>query len=79
MGEIADMIMDGTLCAGCGEYLERGWGDGFPRYCRGCAPKETSEKVACPICGRKVKAVGLEQHKRDTHGKPEDSLRWRPK
>lgn len=32
MGEIADMMLDGTLCEGCGCYLEGG-GDGFPRYC----------------------------------------------
>ncbi len=31
-GEIADMMLDGTLCEGCGEYLG-GAGDGFPRYC----------------------------------------------
>ena len=31
MGEIADMMLDGTLCEGCGEYL--GEGDGFPNYC----------------------------------------------
>lgn len=32
MGEIAEMMLDGTLCAGCGEALE-GEGEGFPRYC----------------------------------------------
>lgn len=31
MGEIAEMMLDGTLCEGCGEYL--GEGDGFPQYC----------------------------------------------
>lgn len=31
MGEIADMMIDGTLCEGCGEYI--GEGDGFPQYC----------------------------------------------
>ena len=35
MGEIAEMMLDGTLCEGCGEYM----GDevGFPRLCAGCA------------------------------------------
>lgn len=38
MGEIADMILDGTMCAGCGEWLNDGAdGDGFPGYCSGCA------------------------------------------
>ncbi len=31
MGEIADMMLDGTLCEGCGEFI--GEGDGFPQYC----------------------------------------------
>lgn len=35
MGEIAEMMLDGTLCEGCGEYLD-GDGDGVPRYCGGC-------------------------------------------
>lgn len=32
MGEIAEMMLDGTLCESCGEYIgESGWG--IPRYC----------------------------------------------
>jgi hypothetical protein len=31
MGEYAEMMLDGTCCEGCGEYI--GGGDGFPRYC----------------------------------------------
>lgn len=31
MGEIADMMLDGTLCEGCGTYI--GEGSGFPGYC----------------------------------------------
>jgi hypothetical protein len=39
MGEIADMMLDGTMCACCGEWLNDGEdGDGFPMYCDGCAP-----------------------------------------
>jgi hypothetical protein len=34
MGEIAEMMLDGTLCQVCGEYL--GEGDGFPVTCAGC-------------------------------------------
>lgn len=33
MGEIADMMLDGTLCEGCGEYLENGADMGIPDYC----------------------------------------------
>ena len=32
MGEIADMMLDGTLCEGCGEYIDDE-GYGVPRYC----------------------------------------------
>lgn len=33
MGEIADMMLDGTMCATCGEFIHEGDADGFPRYC----------------------------------------------
>lgn len=36
MGEIADMMLDGTLCEGCGVYLEDEDSDGVPRRCAGC-------------------------------------------
>jgi hypothetical protein len=36
-GEIAEMMLDGTLCEACGVALE-GIGNGYPRYCSdGCA------------------------------------------
>lgn len=39
MGEAAEMMLDGTLCAGCGEFMD-GDGDGIPRYCcEDCAPE----------------------------------------
>jgi hypothetical protein len=31
MGEIAEMMLDGTLCEGCGEYI--GKSEGYPQYC----------------------------------------------
>ena len=43
MGEIADMMLDGTLCECCGEFLgdaeDPNWEPpGYPRYCsRQCA------------------------------------------
>ena len=33
MGEIAEMMLDGTLCEACGMYIEEGEADGIPRYC----------------------------------------------
>lgn len=72
MGEIADMMLDGTLCEGCGEFL--GNSGGFPSYCYECSRERNlappSEKVRCPICRKKVKAVGLADHQRDAHGGP---------
>lgn len=44
MGDIADMMLDGTLCEGCGEYL--GEGDGFPQRCPGCGGE--SRRAARP-------------------------------
>lgn len=35
-GEIAEMMLDGTLCEGCGEYM--GGDAGYPRRCAGCGP-----------------------------------------
>lgn len=39
MGEIADMMIDGTMCSDCGEYI--GEGDGFPRQCSSCRPRSS--------------------------------------
>ena len=39
MGEIAEMMLDGTLCEGCGEYLGNG-DDGFAQLCAGCAREQ---------------------------------------
>ena len=33
MGEIAEMMLDGTLCEACGCYMDDDGAAGFPRYC----------------------------------------------
>lgn len=38
MGEIADMMLEGSMCQQCGEYL--GTGDGYPTLCTACSEKE---------------------------------------
>lgn len=50
MGEIAEMMLDGTLCEACGCYID-GEGDGIPRYCspqcaagRGAGPTPKKER-----------------------------------
>lgn len=39
MGEYAEMMLDGTCCAQCGEFLDSG-GDGFPVVCAACTDAE---------------------------------------
>lgn len=73
MGEIAEMMLDGTLCEGCGVYLE-GESAGDPRRCAGCRHDAKHPvhhplaKTACKACGRRVKFTGLRDHMRDAHG-----------
>lgn len=79
MGDVADMMLDGTLCASCGEYL--GLDTGYTVYCKGCQKGQNAiahkgtlqrhqeiKKVSCPVCNRRVKAIGLADHQRDAHG-----------
>lgn len=87
MGEVADMVLDGTLDEETGEYI--GDGPGWPRNARtgkgfcdddpvliatGPVSDELvmvtlhrSTKIICRLCGRRVKAIGIEQHYRDKH------------
>lgn len=72
MGEIADMMLEGILCEGCGEYL--GEGLGFPTRCAGCSEDypdaervvsvtvDTGKPARCPDCDRRFKngnALGM--------------------
>jgi hypothetical protein len=78
MGDVADAMLDGDLCEQCGVYMEGG--AGYPQTCSACrrANREQSAltirpmaaKVACPTCGKKVKAAGLADHQRDAHSAP---------
>lgn len=42
MGDIADAMLDGTLCETCGVYL--GEGLGFPRKCEVCRALDDVEE-----------------------------------
>lgn len=78
MGDVAEMMLDGTLCEGCGVYLGANTGD--PERCKDCKREDAKDrhaavlahhqqikKVPCPTCGQRVKAVGLADHIRDSH------------
>ena len=70
MGEIADLMLDGSICEGCGVTLP-GDAPGHTRLCRTCqhdrAQPAPDAKVACKTCGRRVKAIGLKDHMRAAH------------
>lgn len=69
MGEIAEMMLDGTLCCQCGEFLDSDLGD-FPQMCAGCADEgepmveaRPTKKVECPHCKKRFSG----QASRDQH------------
>lgn len=66
MGEIAEMMLDGTLCQGCGEYM--GGGLGFPGFCRACEPSARKPR------NRDKKATRIAQAQAAPIGKKR--LRW---
>lgn len=79
MGDIADAMLDGTLCECCGEYI--GSDAGYPQYCSDeCAADSGAEEEAptneeadtqrhCTTCGKRLKSTaGVRQHMRDKHG-----------
>ncbi len=39
MGEIAEMMLDGSLCHGCGVYIDDDY-EGIPRLCEICEEEE---------------------------------------
>jgi Zn finger protein HypA/HybF involved in hydrogenase expression len=70
MGEIANMVLDGTLCEGCGVLID-GAVPGYPRSCSGCRvvePPVFKHRVKCPQCGKHVKPAGLADHTAFMHG-----------
>lgn len=54
MGEMAEYMLNGDDCQGCGEYL--GDGPGFPRWCASCdpAPGESRRAKAPPTAATKA-------------------------
>lgn len=86
MGEVAEMMIDGTLCQGCGIFLNES-APGHPCHCYECAAEGKADnkarrisehhkqqaaqkKIPCEKCGRRVKVVGMADHIRDSHSEP---------
>lgn len=60
MGDIAEMMLDGTLCECCGCYIDGEGGDGIPRYCsaqcardRGVSRPQRPKRAVAVQGGRK--------------------------
>ena len=70
MGEYAEMMLDGTCCSMCGDYLG-GDGDGWAVVCASCeadAPTKPKKAFGCGKCSRRFAGRhALMQHKRDAH------------
>lgn len=56
MGDVADMMLDGTLCQSCGELLidEHTEPNGFPSLCPGCAEDHPLGDVIKEVDARQV-------------------------
>jgi len=72
MGDIADMMLEGTLCAGCGVYLGED-DNGYPTYCEDCkregfGEQPKKEKKKCPQCKKSFNGdQGLNAHIKAKH------------
>ena len=67
MGEIAEMMLDGTLCEVCGEFID-GDSPGYPRRCSSCRPKKRNSKKVikalfinpfAPLLSNRVEVIDL--------------------
>ena len=41
MGEIADLMLEGSMCEWCGECID---GEGYPQVCAGCQQEHGVDK-----------------------------------
>lgn len=80
MGEIAEMMLNGTLCSWCGTRLHGGAaGNGFPQLCPECAKDGEpvpQRSFRCKKCGKECKSeIGVSNHMRDKHKEPHNATR----
>lgn len=43
MGDIAERVLEGILCEGCGIYIDDGEEPGYPRKCKSCEQQNKGE------------------------------------
>lgn len=64
MGEIAEMMLDGTMCQQCGEWLNDGDdgddGEGFPVSCESCKESDYAKAVKQKL--RTMRPPGTNPH-----------------
>lgn len=72
MGEYAEMMLDGTCCQCCGEFL--GGDEGYPVFCAACEPDDGPQPeakvkhVRCRDCTRRFASdFALQQHRAAKH------------
>ncbi len=58
MGEIAEAVLEGTLCEGCGVFLNA-VAPGYPCYCRDCRP---AAKQGAAAERKEQRAIAHQQH-----------------
>lgn len=67
MGEIAEMMLDGTLCSQCGVLLENSLGD-FPQTCPACSQDDQAARRMFPKTMKRFDKA-LKKAKADVHKK----------
>jgi hypothetical protein len=64
MGEYADMMLDGTLCACCGDFI--GEDAGYPIYCsEACEPDGYAEAMGRPTPASEAKRERRRRYRRN--------------
>ena len=74
VGDIADMMLDGTLCEGCGEWM--GEPRGYPVRCAGCTDEDFKdnedqtvlELKPIDVISTKAKNINCLHHKNNGKG-----------
>lgn len=64
MGEIAEMMLEGILCDGCGAFIDE-HPPGHTRSCANCGPISLSKALKRPLISSNARKA--ERHNRERH------------